>query len=83
MFTINDDLKRHSLALAALYDMGDFERLKDYTVKHQLYSPAIELCRHQAARFRAIMELFASFLNRTNKYKEAALGMRIVTKGRS
>jgi elongator complex protein 1 len=77
-FTINDDLKRYDLALAALHGIGDFEKLTDYTVKHQLYSQAIELYRHQPVRLRAIMDLFASFLNNTNKYKEAAIGTRTV-----
>jgi elongator complex protein 1 len=75
-FTINDDLKRYALALRNLYDLGDFEKLKDYTVKHDLYSPAIELCRHQNARLTDIMQLFATFLNNANKYKEAAIGTR-------
>jgi elongator complex protein 1 len=77
-FTINDDLKRYSLALAALYDIGDFERLKDYTVKHELYSPAIELCRHQPAKLNGIMQLFASFLSSTNKFKGAAIGTALI-----
>jgi elongator complex protein 1 len=73
-FTINDDLKRYGRALAALHDIDDFEKLTNYTVEHQLYSTAIELYRHQPVRLRAIMELFASFLNNSNKYKEAAIG---------
>jgi elongator complex protein 1 len=80
-FTINDDLKRYALALRNLYDLGDFEKLKDYTVKHELYSPAIELYRHQTARLTAIMQMFASFLNNTNKYKEAAIGTRTLRQG--
>jgi elongator complex protein 1 len=59
-----------------LRDAGDFEKLKDYAVKHELYSAAIELYRHQPARLTAVMQLFAGFLNNTNKYKEAAIGTR-------
>jgi elongator complex protein 1 len=77
-FTINDDLKRHAMALGNLHELGDFEKLKDYTVKHDLYSQAIELYRHQHARLAGIMQLFANFLNNGNKYKEAAIGAKVL-----
>ncbi|CAZ85562.1 unnamed protein product [Tuber melanosporum] len=47
-FTIDDHLNRPAKACSRLYELGDevFDEMKDYVVKHELYSVALGLCKY-------------------------------------
>lgn len=72
-FTIDHDLKKHSKALGHLFTMDEFDELKTYMAKHELYSDAMQLYRYQAQRLNEIMRLNADYLNSCNRYKEAGI----------
>ncbi|KAG9546977.1 IkappaB kinase complex, IKAP component, partial [Aureobasidium melanogenum] len=72
-FTIDHDLKKHNKALGHLFTMDEFDELKTYMAKHELYSDAMHLYRYQAQRLNEIMKLNADYLNSRNRYKEAGI----------
>jgi elongator complex protein 1 len=72
-FTIDDDLKKHNKALGHLFTMDEFDELKTYMAKHELYSDAMHLYRYQNQRLNEIMKMNADFLNSRNRYKEAGI----------
>jgi elongator complex protein 1 len=72
-FTIDDDLGRKKKALGHLRDLDDFEALKNYTVKHELYSDAIDFYKYDRSRLEELTRLNADFLNSYNRYREAGL----------
>lgn len=72
-FTVDHDLKKHSKALGHLFTMDEFDELKTYMAKHELYSDAINLYRYQAQRLNELMKLYADFLSSRNRYKESGI----------
>jgi elongator complex protein 1 len=72
-FTIDHDLKKHNKALGHLFTMDEFDELKTYMAKHELYSDAMHLYRYQTQRLNEIMKLNADYLNSRNHYKEAGI----------
>ncbi|KAK5148025.1 putative elongator complex protein 1 [Rachicladosporium monterosium] len=77
-YTIDDDLKRHHKALAHLHSLGEFEELKEYMAKHELYSASMDLHRYDSARLTELMRLFAAYLSSRNRYKEAGIAYEYV-----
>ncbi|KAK5138320.1 hypothetical protein LTR08_003381 [Meristemomyces frigidus] len=77
-YTIDDDLKRYRKALAHLHGLAEFEELKAYVAKHDLYGAAIELYRYDSARLAELMRLYAAFLASRNRYKEAGIAHEYV-----
>ena len=73
-FTIDNDLGRYSKALLHLHDLDDFEELKRYTEKHELYAAAVDLYKYQPERLNQLMRLNGDFLNSRNRFKEAGIG---------
>ncbi|CAK4027346.1 kinase complex, IKAP component [Lecanosticta acicola] len=76
---IDNDLKRYKKALSHLHSAGDFEELKAYVEKHDLYSTAIELYRYDDARLSELMRMYADFLSSRNRYKEAGIAYEYVS----
>lgn len=72
-FSIDNDLKRYPKALGHLHAMGEFEELKVYVVKHDLYTAAIDAYRYETTRLTELMRLFADFNSSRNRYKEAGI----------
>lgn len=72
-FTIDDDLGRRKKALSHLHTMNSFKQLKNYTVKHELYSTAVEIYKYQAEQLNSLMRLHADYLESRNRYKDAGL----------
>ena len=70
-FDIDDYLRRHNKGLVHLRDLQAFEELKSYTVKHSLYDDALRLYRYQDSQINEIMALYADYLHRSSKHKEA------------
>ncbi|SMR61040.1 unnamed protein product [Zymoseptoria tritici ST99CH_1E4] len=77
-FSIDNDLKRHSKALTHLHAMNEFDELKSYTTKHDLYSAAVELYRYDNTRLAELMRLHADFLTSRNRYKEAGIAYEFI-----
>jgi elongator complex protein 1 len=72
-FTIDDKLEHWEKALDHLKALNDFDDVKNYVVKHQLYQHALAIYRHDEQHHRAITDLFAAHLKSTSHFKEAGL----------
>lgn len=72
-YSIDNHLGRFKKALSHLCDLGAFDEVKDYTIKHDLYPEALELYRYQEDKLNQIMRLYADFLQRVGKFKEAGV----------
>ena len=70
-YAIDDYLGRYQKALQHLYDLKTIVELKAYTVKHELYSQALELHRYEPESLSEIMHLYAWHLQENAKYKDA------------
>ncbi|RMX99264.1 hypothetical protein D0868_09634 [Hortaea werneckii] len=77
-FGIDNDLRRYQKALSHLHALGDFDDVKQYTIKHELYSTAITLYRYDGAKTAELMRLYADHLNSRNRYKEAGIAYEFV-----
>lgn len=71
MYSIDNHLGRFKKALRHLCDLSAFDEVKDYTAKHGLYPEALDFYRYQEDRLREIMRLYADFLHRNGRFKEA------------
>lgn len=71
--SIDDHLKRHTKALSSLCALDAFEEVKSYTVKHNLYTPALEHYRYQEAQLSELTRLHASYLYAEGSFKDAAI----------
>ena len=71
-FSIDDYLGRHSKALEHLAILGAFDELKLYTLKHSLYEAAIRMQQYREGNVRELTRLFADFLMRRTRFKDAA-----------
>ncbi|KAI0542126.1 IKI3 family-domain-containing protein [Xylaria digitata] len=72
-FVIDDHLNRHEKALSHLKDIHAHQEAQDYTVKHSLYSAALQLYRYDATNLAILRGLYATHLESRSKYREAGL----------
>ncbi|CUS09589.1 unnamed protein product [Tuber aestivum] len=74
-FTIDDHLNRPAKACVRLHEIGDevFGEMKNYVVKHELYSTALGLCKYSPDKLQVIMSLYANFLEEVSRYQDAGL----------
>ncbi len=72
-FTIDDKLEHWEKALDHLRALNDFDDVKAYVVKHNLYQYALGVYRHEEHHHSAITDLFAAHLKSTSHFKEAGL----------
>ena len=70
-YTIDDHLGRFSKALAHLCDLGAFDEVKIYTVKHSIYSEALEHYRYQEEKLKELLRLYAGYLHQEGSFAEA------------
>ncbi|KAK4610495.1 Elongator complex protein 1 [Fulvia fulva] len=75
---IDNDLKRYSKALKHLHELNEFEEVKAYAAKHDLYSAAIELYRYDNTRLTELMRLYGNYLDARNRYKEAGIAFEYI-----
>jgi elongator complex protein 1 len=82
-FSIDDHLSRPAKASCHLYEMGNdvFEEMKNYVVKHELYSTALRLYRYNHEKLQVIMGLYATFLEGVSRYPDAGLGKLLRCRG--
>jgi elongator complex protein 1 len=78
-FKIDDDLKRHHKALSHLHALNVFDEVETYTVKHELYTAAIDLYRYDNAHLTQLMRRYADWLNSRNKFKEAGVAYEYIS----
>ncbi|KAK4496200.1 hypothetical protein PRZ48_012180 [Zasmidium cellare] len=76
---IDNDLKRYQKALSHLHALGEFEEVKAYAAKHELYSTAIDLYRYDNARLIELMRIYGDFLSSRNRYKEAGIAYEYIS----
>lgn len=78
-FTVDNDLKNYRKALTHLHAIGDFDEVKAFTQKHELYGVAIELYRYDNARLSELMRIHAEFLSSRNRYREAGIAYEYIS----
>ncbi|KAI9796377.1 MAG: hypothetical protein M1835_004230 [Candelina submexicana] len=72
-YTIDNHLGRYAKALGHLHALKDFDELKAYVEKHELYKDALGLYRYEDDSLKAIMRLYADFLQSHSSFKEAGI----------
>ncbi|KAI1132148.1 elongator complex protein [Nemania abortiva] len=72
-FAIDDHLNRHEKALSHLKDTQAHQEAQDYTVKHSLYSTALQLYRYDTTNLAILRGLYATHLESRSKYRDAGL----------
>ena len=72
-FSIDDDLKRYTKALSSLCALDTFEEVESYTIKHSLYTSALEHYRYRDAQLSILMRLYAEYLQSEGSFKDAAV----------
>lgn len=73
-FSIDDYLTRHDKALGHLHDLDVFDEFKSYVTKYSLYDKALALYRYREEFIKGIFELYAQYLSRESKHKDAGIG---------
>ena len=71
-FQIDNHLKNHTKALAALHALEAHGELQGYLIKHSLYTNAMELYKYDSPRLRHISTLYAGYLASTSQHFAAA-----------
>lgn len=77
-FAIDDHLGRREKALGHLKSLNAFEEVTKYTAKHGLYQTALNLYRYDEESHKILIELYASHLESTSKFREAGLAYESV-----
>ena len=72
-YSIDNHLGRFKKALRHLCELGAFDEVQQYTIKHNLYPEALDFFRYQEDKLREIMRLYADFLQQNGKFKEAGV----------
>ncbi|KAL6706085.1 putative elongator complex protein 1 [Coniothyrium glycines] len=72
-FKIDDQLGRHMKALTHLKELEEFDEVRKYVQKHDLYPQALSMYRYHETYLKQIIRLYADYLCANNKHKEAAL----------
>ena len=78
-YSIDNHLSRFRKALSHLCELGAFHEVKDYTIKHSLYSEALDFYCYQEDKLKEIMRLYADFLQQTGRFKEAGMAYEYLT----
>lgn len=73
-YSIDNHLGRYRKALTHLYEMNAFDEVKLYTEKHCLFAEALDLYRYHENFLVEIMRLYADYLHKIAKFKEAGIG---------
>ena len=72
-YSIDNHLGRFKKALRHLCELGAFDEVQQYTMKHNLYPEALDFYRYQEDKLREIMRLYADSLQQNGKFKEAGV----------
>ncbi len=77
-YLIDNHLGRYSKALKHLCELGAFDEVKTYTIRHVLYPEALDFYRYQEDQLKEIIRLYADQLQQDGKFKEAGIGMDVL-----
>ncbi|KAL2852834.1 IKI3 family-domain-containing protein [Aspergillus pseudoustus] len=72
-YEIDNYLGRWAKALKHLHALGVHDELREYTVKHVLYTDAIDIYKYQPELLHQITHLYADYLYGESKYKDAGI----------
>ncbi|KAK3946392.1 IKI3 family-domain-containing protein [Diplogelasinospora grovesii] len=72
-FAIDDRLEHREKALNHLKAIGDFEEVRKYVVRYDLYQRALQLYRHDAEHHRIMVDAYAAYLKTQSEFREAGL----------
>lgn len=73
-YEIDNHLGRVKKAQKSLHALNAYDDLKLYTIKHKLYTDALELYKYQPDLLREMTQLYADHLYDQSNFKEAAIG---------
>lgn len=73
-FFIDNHLGRYGKALINLHQINALGEVKEYMMKHSLYTEGLELYRYRPDELSDIMRLYADYLRDNSKPKEAGIG---------
>ncbi|EHY55522.1 Elongator complex protein 1 [Exophiala dermatitidis] len=71
-FQIDNHLKRYSKALVSLHALEAHDEVTTYTVKHNLYTVAMDLYKYDRAHLDAMTRLYAEHLANLSQHNSAA-----------
>ena len=73
-YSIDNSLNRFQKALRHLCNLNAFDEVKAYTMKHSIYSEALDYYRYQEEKLEEILRLYADYLHQNGDFKEAGIG---------
>ena len=71
-YQIDNHLKNYAKALTSLRSMDAHDEVEAYSVKHNLYTHAMELYKYDAARLATMTRLYADYLASQSQHASAA-----------
>lgn len=71
-FQIDDHLKKYSRALVSLHALEAHDEVQTYTVKHGLYTAAMDLYRYDPVHLASMTRLYAEHLSNLSRHSSAA-----------
>ena len=72
-YEVDDHLHNYANALTALHNLRAHEEAEAYTLKHSLYTTALDLYKYDLPRYRAYSRHYASYLSANSKNLKAAI----------
>jgi elongator complex protein 1 len=72
-YEIDDHLRNYGKALKWLHAQGKHVAVESYTVKHSLYTTALDLYKYSAIQLTAITRRYAEYLHAQSRYLDAAI----------
>ncbi|KIW09886.1 hypothetical protein PV08_11987 [Exophiala spinifera] len=71
-YTIDNHLHRYARALSSLHALEAHDEFESYTVKHKLYTTALDLYKYDKAHLEKMMRLYAQHLTTQSQHNHAA-----------
>ncbi|KAL6243017.1 putative elongator complex protein 1 [Rhinocladiella similis] len=71
-YTIDNHLHKYARALSSLHALKAHDDVETYTVKHKLYTTALDLYKYDKAHLEHIMRLYAQYLTTQSQHSHAA-----------
>ncbi|KIX04618.1 uncharacterized protein Z518_05488 [Rhinocladiella mackenziei CBS 650.93] len=71
-YQIDHHLKKYSRALVSLHALEAHDEVKNYTVKHNLYTKAIDLYKYDTVHLTSTTRLYAEHLSNQSQHSAAA-----------
>lgn len=72
-YEVDNHLRNYAKALKWLHAQGKHDVVELYTVKHSLYTTALDIYRYSPVQLKAITSRFAEYLHAQSRYLDAAI----------